>query len=100
VEPFTRDRLVGLQKQLAAISPSVRWVEPENLHVTLLLLGEVDVRESPRVCRAVENAVASVVPFEYSVAGLGAFPTPRRPKILFARIENGAHALKGLHDAI
>ena len=35
VERFTRDRLVGLQKQLAAMTPGIRWVEPANLHVTI-----------------------------------------------------------------
>jgi len=100
VERFTRDRLVGLQKQLAAMTPGIRWVEPANLHVTILFLGEVDVRESPRICKAVEEAAASIAPFEFSVEGLGAFPTPRRPRILFAQIENGAQELKELHAAI
>ena len=100
VAPFTRDRLKGLQSQLAAIGGSVRWVEPGNLHVTLLFIGEVDPRETPKICQAVADAVKSIASFEFNVAGLGAFPTPRRPRILIAKIDQGADGLKQLHEAI
>src|SRR5262245_1682627 len=100
VEPFTRDRLVGLQSQLSGLTSGVRWTESQNLHITLLFLGEVDVRESPRICKVVEEAVKPLVPFEFDVAGLGAFPTPRRPRILIAKIDQGADSLKLLHDTI
>ncbi|MFL5331460.1 MAG: RNA 2',3'-cyclic phosphodiesterase [Gemmataceae bacterium] len=100
VERFTRDRLEGLQSQLAATTSGVRWTEPDNLHITLLFLGEVDVRESPRICKAVEEAVKPLAPFEFDVAGLGAFPTTRRPRILIAKIDQGADSLKAVHDAI
>ena len=37
-----RAHLVSLQGDLATVSPDVKWVEPENLHLTLLFLGEVE----------------------------------------------------------
>ena len=46
-----RERLVALQENLARAGSEMKWVEPENLHVTLLFLGEVDNREVPDVCR-------------------------------------------------
>ncbi|HVS38041.1 MAG TPA: 2'-5' RNA ligase family protein, partial [Gemmataceae bacterium] len=48
-----RDRLVSLQESLARNGAAVKWVEVENLHVTMLFLGEVDERELPPLCRAV-----------------------------------------------
>ena len=53
LDRFTHDRLVGLQKRLADAGVPVKWVEPDNLHITLLFLGEVDAREVPAVCTAV-----------------------------------------------
>ena len=38
-----RDWLVALQETLTRTGCEVKWVEPENLHVTLLFLGEVDM---------------------------------------------------------
>ena len=50
-----RDACVGLQESLASAAPGVKWVEEENLHITLLFLGEVDDRDLIGVCRAVQK---------------------------------------------
>ena len=73
---------------------------PENMHVTLLFLGEVDDRELHAVCRAVKGAAAGEPPFPLRVSGVGAFPTPRRPKILWAGITDGAESLQRLNAAL
>ena len=57
-----RDRLVSLQENLARSGAEVKWVEVENLHVTLLFLGEVDERELLPVCRAVSVVVRPARP--------------------------------------
>src|SRR5207245_3592247 len=62
-----RDRAVALQEKLARESNGVKWVEPENLHVTLLFLGEVDEREVPSVCRAVSEQTQKHPAFTMSV---------------------------------
>jgi 2'-5' RNA ligase len=97
---FTHDRLVGLQKRLVATDVPVRWVEPENLHITLLFLGEVDARETPALCRAVEQVGRQTRPFAVTLAGAGAFPTPRRPRTLIVHVTEGGPELVALHDAL
>jgi 2'-5' RNA ligase len=100
VDRFTHDRLVGLQKRLADTGVPVKWVEPDNLHITLLFLGEVDAREVPAVCTAVGEACRRVRPFAITLAGAGAFPTPRRPRTLIVHVTEGAAELVALHDAV
>lgn len=100
VDRFTHDRLVGLQKRFGETGVPVKWVEPENLHITLLFLGEVDSREVPAVCTAVETACRRVRPFALTLAGAGAFPTPRRPRTLIVHVTEGAAELVALHDAV
>jgi 2'-5' RNA ligase len=100
IEPFTRERLRGLQAQLADLADAVNWVEPKNLHLTLAFLGEVDARETPKVCAAVAAVAKGRAPFAFAIAGLGAFPTPRRPKVLVARVTDGAEHLSTLHEAV
>jgi 2'-5' RNA ligase len=95
-----RANAVALQQALAKSGAEVKWVEPDNLHVSLLFLGEVDDRELHSVCRAVKEAAATEPPFPLRVSGVGAFPTPRRPKILWAGITDGAEALKRLYDKL
>jgi RNA 2',3'-cyclic 3'-phosphodiesterase len=95
-----RDRLVSLQEILARSAAEVKWVEPENLHVTLLFLGEVDEREVPAVCQAVAGAMGSQPPFAMSVEAVGCFPNPRRPRTLWAGIGAGVQEVCEVHDAI
>ena len=101
VSPFTRDRLVGLRDNLAAAAGTgVKWVEPDNLHVTLLFLGEVDEREVIGICRAVEAVARPAPAFSMTVAGVSAFPTVRRPRTLIVPVTEGAAELVALHDAL
>jgi 2'-5' RNA ligase len=100
VESFTRDRLVGLQERLAAGGAAAKWVEPANLHITLLFLGEVNSREVPAICRVVADGAATFAPFAMTLAGAGAFPTPRRPRTLIVHVTEGAEELIALHAAL
>src|SRR4051794_19739095 len=95
-----RDRLVSLQESLAIESPDVKWVEPENLHITLLFLGEVDDREVLDICRATQAAVAEMPAFSLSIEGAGCFGNPRKPRTLWVGAGIGMQEVCAIHDAI
>jgi 2'-5' RNA ligase len=100
LESDIRDRCIALQQKLGRSAPDVKWVEPDNIHVTLLFLGEVDERDLHPVCRAVGTVCATLVPFDLSVEGVGCFPNLRRPRIVWAGIGAGTQELVALHDAL
>lgn len=95
-----RDRAVALQEKLALASSAVKWVEPNNLHVTLLFLGEVDNREVPAVCRVVAEQTAKQPVFRLSIEGVGCFPSPRRPRVVWIGVGEGTQELCALHDGL
>lgn len=95
-----RANAVALQQRLARVDAGVRWATPESMHVTLLFLGEVDEREIVPVCRAVESVAGREPPFTLRVSGVGAFPTPRRPKTVWAGITDGATELQRLYELL
>jgi 2'-5' RNA ligase len=95
-----RARLVALQGTLARTGTEVKWVEPENLHVTLLFLGEVDERDLPDVCKAVADAAGTQAAFTMSVEAVKCFGSPRRPRTVWAGVGEGTQAVVSLHDAI
>jgi RNA 2',3'-cyclic 3'-phosphodiesterase len=95
-----RGAAVVLQQGLAKSGAEVKWSSPETMHVTLLFLGEVDDRELHSVCRAVKEVAATEPAFPLRVSGVGAFPTPRRPKILWAGITEGADELRRLYGKL
>jgi 2'-5' RNA ligase len=95
-----RDRCVELQETLARSGADVKWVEEENLHVTLLFLGEVVDRDVPALCQAVAECCAEHEPFTLSVESVGCFPNPRRPRVVWAGIGTGSAELVALHYAL
>src|SRR5262245_14347305 len=84
-----RGHVADLQRKLGRVGAGVKWVEPDNLHITLLFLGEVDELAVLNVCRAVADVAKPVVPFQLEIEGLGAFPNARRPKILWVGVKSG-----------
>jgi 2'-5' RNA ligase len=95
-----RDRLVALQENLAKTGADVKWVEADNLHLTLLFLGEVGQRELMPICRAVAAAAQTHAPFAMSIEHTGAFPNVRRPRTLWVGVGTGAAEVCTLHDAL
>jgi RNA 2',3'-cyclic 3'-phosphodiesterase len=100
LEPEVRERLIGLQEKLAQSIPDVKWVEPENLHLTLLFLGNVDERELPAVCRAAQDAVSELPAFALTIESASCFPNARRPRVLWAGIGSGVQEVVAVHDAL
>ncbi|WP_096394259.1 RNA 2',3'-cyclic phosphodiesterase [Halorubrum trapanicum] len=91
-----------------ADAPGVNPVDPEQAHVTMKFLGEVDENDDGTepslsdVIEAGERAVdrATVVPFKCAVAGLGVFPNREYVSVVWAGIDRGGDDLAALHEAL
>jgi 2'-5' RNA ligase len=95
-----RQRLVALQQNFQRLGADLKWVEAQNIHVTLLFLGEIDDRELPALCKAVAEVAAQQSAFTMSVEGVGCFPNARRPRVVWAGVGEGKQELVRLHDAL
>ncbi len=87
-----RDNLDALIKELRALEPAsstkkMRWVRPENLHVTLKFIGETDSRKTGRPLARHCPPFTPHSRWNCASAGLGFFPNEKRPRVLFAGIE-------------
>jgi 2'-5' RNA ligase len=82
--------------QLRTVARGVSWVASENLHITLKFLGEVDAGIVESLDSALAGAATGVPAFPLEVRGLGAFPTAKRPRVVWAGIGAGAEPLAAL----
>ena len=73
---------------------AVKWVPPENFHLTYAFLGEVSDPSSAR--KGIDAALEGAASFDISVGGFGVFPSSRHPSVLWVGIGNGAQELRTL----
>jgi 2'-5' RNA ligase len=95
-----RARAAELIQALRASPAEVKWVEPENLHLTLKFLDEVPVGEISRVCEAVAAGANRLRPFELEVHGAGAFPNAGRPRTIWLGSREGSEPMVALHREV
>jgi len=98
-EPVGR-KLAGLQEKLARQLSGVRWVEPAGFHVTLNFLGNVVDTDLHLVCKAAAEVVCAAEALEANLEGVGAFPDPSRPRVIWAGISTGGEPLTELHHGL
>ena len=82
--PVVTGELKGLQKRLQQSGVKARWVRPENIHLTLKFMGDIDPLKVETVSGAMRVAAGRFAPFELSVRGLGVFPQLKRARVLWA----------------
>ena len=87
-------RIVQIQREIKATGNGVKTVEPENLHVTLKFLGSIDEALIPEIERVLSNP--EVPAFEARLVGIGAFPNPVRPRVIWIGFDEGREELAEL----
>lgn len=86
----------SLQSQL----DFVRWVESENMHVTLKFLGDIPINELYRIVSAIRAGADQVESFDLEFLGCGAFPDMQSPRTIWIGCNYGADELTRLAGAI
>lgn len=95
-----RGRVSAVQDCVKKLTSEVKWVQPANFHVTLKFLGDVTPKKLSVVQSALDKAAEGYAAFDLSVAGVGVFPTPRRPRVIWVGIENGREQLEDIAEGV
>ena len=88
----------GMRARLAEAESTLRWVPPENLHFTLKFLGGITPPQLAGVVAAAREVAARTQRFSITLAGLGAFPSARRPRVVWVGVSSGADHLVALAE--
>ncbi len=92
--------LEGVIRQVARQLPTLRWVDPAGIHLTLAFLGELSDEQVTEAMNATEVAARTVPPFEYHLTSPGIFGSPRQPRVVWVGIEEPSGKLRQLHRAL
>ncbi len=84
-----RSELSEVLRRLKTGDRAVRWVKPENIHLTMKFLGNVEPEKLETVKTALSRAAGENASFTLSLGSLGAFPNTRSPRVIWIGMEDG-----------
>jgi 2'-5' RNA ligase len=95
-----RQAIASILEELSQLDVRVKWVAPENLHITLKFLGDTDEEILPQIYKSIENAIGDSLSFDFLLEGVGQFPNARNPRVIWAGIREGYESLRALSSRI
>ncbi|HSH20076.1 MAG TPA: RNA 2',3'-cyclic phosphodiesterase [Draconibacterium sp.] len=67
---------------------AIRWVDNDNLHLTLQFLGETSQEQMLEVTKVLETIPQDFQPFQFSLKGVGFFKSRNQPRVLHITTED------------
>jgi 2'-5' RNA ligase len=85
--------------KLKAAQADVKWVEPENVHLTVKFLGEIPHNKVLQIGMAL-SALGQRRAIASRLAGLGAFPVLNKPRVVWAGLDEGLEELGEIQKVV
>lgn len=98
--PDIKQAMLEFQSELRRLGVNGYWKSEENFHITLEFLGELEPQRVAALKAALGKVAQNHRPFRLNIAGLGAFPSMKRPHTLWAGVNGSLIELNRLRDEI
>lgn len=88
-DPKTRTALVAAIEQLRGNieDKNIRWIDTDNLHITLRFIGNFAVAKLDRLQQEIQNALQSFAPFTIQITQAHLFPSAKHPRVIALHIQ-------------
>ncbi len=90
-------RLGDLQTRLKTSCPKIKWVDPENMHLTIKFLGEIRNGQVAPIGKSLDRLAGECRAFDVTVEGLGAFGRHGPVKVVWVGLQDTAGHLAECH---
>jgi 2'-5' RNA ligase len=81
-------KIIELENEIKKSGAIVKFVEPQNIHITLKFLGDTDENLIDKIVEMLTESVKNIKPFEIILKGAGVFPNQNYIKVMWIGIEN------------
>ncbi|MFP4588715.1 MAG: RNA 2',3'-cyclic phosphodiesterase [Candidatus Acetothermia bacterium] len=75
----------------------VKWVNTENIHITVKFLGEINEDQLQEIKEAIEEPLKRHSPFTIEINHLGGFPRLSYPKVIWLGSDDPPEEIHGIH---
>jgi 2'-5' RNA ligase len=89
-----KDEVARIQGQLRRLDLHAKWVEFQNLHITIKFLGEIKEELLPKIKEIISGINPLVKPFVLALSEVGGFPSLGRPRVLWLGINPQDNPIK------
>ena len=100
IPPDWAAHLGALSRTLAARTTGLSWVKPENLHVTLRFLGDLDDAALARASASVAECLTGAIAPRARLGPLSAFPNLMKPRVLWVGLSEGMAGVEEVARAV
>jgi len=81
-------KIEEVQKDLKLSLADVRWVAPENIHLTLKFFGNIEESDIEPILESIGKPARKTLPFSLKVGGIGGFPNLKNPRVIWMGLED------------
>ena len=92
--------LEGIIFRLMVAQADIKWVEPENTHLTLKFLGEISPKELKSSRKVLLNQDGKRLSIQCRTGQIGAFPSWSRPQVLWLGLQSGIREISTLQQSL
>lgn len=85
--------LEEIQNNLKDTANKITWVKPDNIHLTMKFLGNIETDKAHAIEKILKNIVSQISIGKLSVKGVGAFPTINNPRVIWVGVEDDKNLL-------
>jgi 2'-5' RNA ligase len=82
-----KKELADLIEVLKKSEGDIKWIRPENLHLTLKFLGSTPEELIPKISESLSDIISSYRPFCIKIYGTGTFPGGKNPRVIWVGTE-------------
>jgi 2'-5' RNA ligase len=95
-----KKEMAKAQEQLKRSGADAGWTRPEGIHLTLKFLGEVLEAKIDEIKNALAQAAGATSRFRLEIAGAGAFPNPKNPRVVWLGVSGDIDKLATLWSSV
>ena len=92
------NKLSAVQKLLVETGADLKVVQPQNIHITVRFLGDINSGMVEKVYETMKQV--QFTPFNIEIHGLGVFPSLNYPRVVWAGMTNGAEQVKNIFSQL
>lgn len=100
ISDTARAACAELIQRMRPVPARVTWVRAENLHLTLRFLGDISSDQSATLAARIQPELAPLSSFDATLRGVGVFPHPRRPSVIWTGFESANNDVAAIQPII